>query len=160
MVLLIALHLDHGLGHEAGIGLLQQLARPGHQQLDQPVDLHVLVGLVREALHERGLLRRLAPHLVTDLAFVVPLYDWWEGPFYGLGFKLYDALAARFGVPTDHLALATGSVALIYQLVQAYCDPGDEVVYPSPGFPIYESQIRASGAVPVAVTLKVALLLT
>jgi glycerol-3-phosphate dehydrogenase len=56
------------------------------------------IGLVREALHERGVLRRLAPHLVRDLAFVVPIYDWWEGPFYGLGFKLYDALAGDLGI--------------------------------------------------------------
>lgn len=56
------------------------------------------VGLVREALHERGLLRELAPHLVRDLAFVVPRYDWWEGPFYGFGFKLYDALAGDLGI--------------------------------------------------------------
>ena len=56
------------------------------------------IGLVREALHERGLLRKLAPHLVSDLGFVVPVYDWWEGPFYGLGFKLYDALAGDLGL--------------------------------------------------------------
>lgn len=56
------------------------------------------IGLVREALHERGLLRRLAPHLVRDLGFVVPIYDWWEGPFYGMGFKLYDALAGDLGI--------------------------------------------------------------
>lgn len=56
------------------------------------------IGLVREALHERGLLRKLAPHLVRDLAFVVPRYDWWEGPFYGFGFKLYDALAGDLGI--------------------------------------------------------------
>lgn len=56
------------------------------------------IGLVREALHERGVLRRIAPHLVHDLGFVVPTYDWWEGPFYGLGFKLYDALAGDLGL--------------------------------------------------------------
>lgn len=56
------------------------------------------IGLVREALHERGILRRIAPHLVRDLGFVVPTYDWWEGPFYGLGFKLYDALAGDLGI--------------------------------------------------------------
>jgi glycerol-3-phosphate dehydrogenase len=56
------------------------------------------IGLVREALHERGLLRRLAPHLVQDLGFVVLNYDWWEGPFYGLGFKMYDALAGDLGI--------------------------------------------------------------
>ncbi|MBW2267043.1 MAG: glycerol-3-phosphate dehydrogenase/oxidase, partial [Deltaproteobacteria bacterium] len=51
------------------------------------------IGLVLEALRERGNLCRNAPHLVHDLAFVVPRYRWWEGPFYGVGLKMYDALA-------------------------------------------------------------------
>ncbi len=49
--------------------------------------------LVSEALRERGLLYRNAPHLVSNLGFVVPRYRWWQGPFYGIGLKLYDALA-------------------------------------------------------------------
>jgi glycerol-3-phosphate dehydrogenase len=61
------------------------------------------VGLVLEALHERGLLVGNAPHLVHDLAFVVPLYDWWEGPFYGIGLKLYDMLAGRLGLGPSRL---------------------------------------------------------
>ena len=56
------------------------------------------ISLVMEALHERGILRQNAPHLVTDLAFVVPSYDWWESPFYGLGLKIYDALAGKYGL--------------------------------------------------------------
>ena len=36
---------------------------------------------------------------------------------------------------------------------QVYCDPGDEVIYPSPGFPIYESFVRYVGAVPVPLHL-------
>jgi glycerol-3-phosphate dehydrogenase len=56
------------------------------------------VGLVLEALRERGLLCRNAPHLVHDLAFVVPRYKWWEGPFYGVGLKLYDALAGKLNI--------------------------------------------------------------
>lgn len=55
------------------------------------------VSLVMEALKERGLLRQNAPHLVTDLAFVVPNYSWWEAPFYGIGLKLYDMLAGKYG---------------------------------------------------------------
>src|SRR5271170_7797748 len=55
------------------------------------------VSLVMEALRERGILRRNAPHLVHDLAFVVPNYAWWEGPFYGVGMKVYDVLAGRYG---------------------------------------------------------------
>src|SRR5512142_2834896 len=61
------------------------------------------VALVLEALHERGLLVGNAPHLVHDLAFVVPLYDWWEGPFYGIGLKLYDMLAGRLGLGPSRL---------------------------------------------------------
>ena len=49
------------------------------------------ISLVMEALKERGLLRQNAPHLVSNLAFVVPNYDWWEAPFYGLGLKIYNA---------------------------------------------------------------------
>ena len=55
------------------------------------------VSLVLEALKERGILRDNAPHLVHNLPFVVPRYDWWEGPFYGIGLKLYDALAGKHG---------------------------------------------------------------
>ena len=55
------------------------------------------VSLVLEALKERGLLLANAPHLVRNLPFVVPNYDWWEGPFYGIGLKMYDLLAGRQG---------------------------------------------------------------
>jgi glycerol-3-phosphate dehydrogenase len=53
------------------------------------------VALVREALYERGLLLKNAPHVVHDLAFVVPAYRWWDKPFYGLGMTVYDLLAGR-----------------------------------------------------------------
>ena len=55
------------------------------------------LSLVIEALKERGILRRNAPHLVHNLPFVVPNYDWWEGPYYGIGLKMYDLLAGRYG---------------------------------------------------------------
>ena len=54
------------------------------------------VSLVMEALKERGVLRSNAPHLVKDLAFVVPSYEWWESPFYGIGLKLYDLLSGKY----------------------------------------------------------------
>src|SRR5688572_25833257 len=53
--------------------------------------------LVMEALKERGLLLQNAPHLVHDLEFVVPNYEWWEAPFYGIGMKIYDMLAGKYG---------------------------------------------------------------
>ncbi|WP_281184183.1 glycerol-3-phosphate dehydrogenase/oxidase [Trichlorobacter lovleyi] len=56
------------------------------------------LSLVLEALRERGLLIRNAPHLVHNMSFVVPLYDWWEGPFYGIGLKMYDLLAGKLGL--------------------------------------------------------------
>lgn len=55
------------------------------------------LALVREALQERDTLRRNAPHLVHELAFVVPSYAWWESPFYGAGLKVYDFLAGHHG---------------------------------------------------------------
>jgi glycerol-3-phosphate dehydrogenase len=62
------------------------------------------LGLVREALHERSILLRNAPHLAQPLAFVLPAYRLWEIPFYGAGLKMYDALAGRAGLgPTEFL---------------------------------------------------------
>lgn len=54
------------------------------------------ISLVMEALKERGRLRQNAPHLVHDLAFIVPSYTWWESPFYGLGLKVYNMLSGRY----------------------------------------------------------------
>jgi len=63
------------------------------------------ISLVMEALRERGLLRRNAPHLVSDLPFIVPSYSWWEGPFYGIGLKLYQLLSGKYGFgPSEHLS--------------------------------------------------------
>src|SRR3954465_3818780 len=61
------------------------------------------ISLVMEALKERGLLRNNAPHLVHDLAFVVPNYDWWEAPFYGIGMKVFDMLAGKYGFGRSRL---------------------------------------------------------
>src|SRR6266478_4541275 len=55
------------------------------------------ISLVMEALKERGILRQNAPHLVSDLEFIVPNYDWWEAPFYGLGLKIYNILSGKYG---------------------------------------------------------------
>ncbi len=55
------------------------------------------LAFVLEALKERAILRKNAPHLVHNLPFIVPNYVWWEGHFYGIGLKLYDFLAGRHG---------------------------------------------------------------
>ena len=51
--------------------------------------------LVRDALHERAVLLRIAPHLSDPLPIVTPLYNWLEVPYYLTGLKLYDWLAGR-----------------------------------------------------------------
>ena len=56
------------------------------------------VSLVREALHERGVLLRNAPELVTPLRFIVPCYGHMERWYYAAGMKCYDALAGRLGI--------------------------------------------------------------
>jgi glycerol-3-phosphate dehydrogenase len=61
------------------------------------------IPLVMSALKERGLMRQNAPHLVHDLAFVVPNYSWWEAPFYGIGLKIYDMLAGKYGFGASKL---------------------------------------------------------
>lgn len=55
------------------------------------------LGLVREALRERGRLLRNAPQLVRALPFIVPAYRWWEQGWYGIGLSLYDRLASASG---------------------------------------------------------------
>lgn len=51
--------------------------------------------LVLEALKERGLLLKNAPHLVTNTSFLIPAYTWWSIPFYTIGLSIYDLLAGR-----------------------------------------------------------------
>ncbi len=63
------------------------------------------IKLVKEALKERGLLCQNAPHLVHQRRFVIPLYHFYETPFYGTGLKIYDALAGSYGLePSRHLS--------------------------------------------------------
>ena len=63
------------------------------------------IALVLEALRERGRLCQNAPHLIYHRAFFVPSYKWWEGPFYGIGLKIYDMLAGKLGLePSKQLS--------------------------------------------------------
>jgi glycerol-3-phosphate dehydrogenase len=64
------------------------------------------IGLVREALRERGRLIRNAPHLVHPLPTIVPLHSQWEGFYYGVGMKVYDLLSGRWRLgPSRRLSL-------------------------------------------------------
>ena len=56
------------------------------------------VSLVLEALRERGVLLKNAPHVVHKQAFVIPCYSLWQRVFYGAGLKVYDILAGKYGI--------------------------------------------------------------
>lgn len=63
------------------------------------------VSLVFEALKERGLMFKNAPHLVSNQSFIIPTYDFWGGPFYTVGLKVYDLMAGKLGLgPSMHLS--------------------------------------------------------
>lgn len=71
------------------------------------------LGLVREALHERALLRRNAPHLVDDLAFLVPAYRAFDLAYYGAGLAAYDLLATGSDFPHSRIVSASRARAAI-----------------------------------------------
>jgi histidinol-phosphate aminotransferase len=66
---------------------------------------------------------------------------------------LYAALSAKLGVPTTDLAAGTGSVAVLYHLLQAFCEAGDEVVYAWRSFEAYPIAVAVTGASSVQVPL-------
>ncbi len=54
------------------------------------------LALVREALKERGILKKNAPHLVKTQSFIVPCYSLWSKFFYGAGLKTYNLLSGKY----------------------------------------------------------------
>ncbi len=81
------------------------------------------------------------------------------GPTQGLP-ELREAIAAdvsrtrRIAVGPEHVSVVPGGKPIIFFPMVALLEPGDEVIYPNPGFPIYESMIRFLGATPVAMPLE------
>ncbi|KPL13710.1 MAG: FAD-dependent oxidoreductase [Bacteroides sp. SM1_62] len=71
------------------------------------------VSLVFEALKERGLMLQNAPHLVRNQSFVIPAYDWWEGPFYTVGLKVYDMMAGKMGLGPSRLISREETIELL-----------------------------------------------
>jgi aspartate aminotransferase len=74
--------------------------------------------------------------------------------------ELREAAAAELSrsrgvtIGPERVLVATGAKPFLFFTVLATCEPGDEVVYPDPGFPIYESAIRFAGATPVPLVLR------
>ncbi|HTS60933.1 MAG TPA: pyridoxal phosphate-dependent aminotransferase [Candidatus Acidoferrales bacterium] len=99
------------------------------------------------------------PHVVE--AAKRALDEGWThyGPTQGLP-DLREAIAAHvsrtrgISVGAQHVSVVPGGKPIIFFPMLALLEPGDEVIYPNPGFPIYESMIRFSGAKPVPLPLE------
>ena len=65
----------------------------------------------------------------------------------------YLSRSRHIAVQPDRVLVTPGAKPFLFFGVLATCDPGDEVIYPNPGFPIYESVIRWAGATPVPLPL-------
>lgn len=71
------------------------------------------ISLVREALKERGILLRNAPHVVHKLAFVVPCYSLWQKIFYGTGLKFYDLLSGKYSIGRSKILSKSETLELL-----------------------------------------------
>ncbi|HKN20561.1 MAG TPA: pyridoxal phosphate-dependent aminotransferase [Terracidiphilus sp.] len=99
------------------------------------------------------------PHIVE--AAVDALRGGWThyGPSAGLP-ELREAIANYVsrtrGVPVepDEVVVVPGGKPIMFYVMLALVDEGDEVMYPNPGFPIYESMIRYAGGTPVPIPLR------
>jgi glycerol-3-phosphate dehydrogenase len=56
------------------------------------------IKLVREALKERGLLLKNAPHVTDSLSFVLPCFSLWQKIYYGIGLKIYDVMSGNLSL--------------------------------------------------------------
>lgn len=62
------------------------------------------IDLVKEALYERGLMLKNAPHLVKNQSFIIPNYKWWDSLKYTIGLKMYDFLAGKLSLgKSEHI---------------------------------------------------------
>lgn len=71
------------------------------------------ISLVREALKERSLLLKNAPHVVHTRQIVIPCYSLWQKMFYGIGMMIYDLLAGKHRIGTSRLLSRSETVELL-----------------------------------------------
>ncbi|XP_050553163.1 glycerol-3-phosphate dehydrogenase, mitochondrial isoform X1 [Spodoptera frugiperda] len=58
--------------------------------------------MVKEALHERANMLEVAPHLTRPLPILLPVYKWWQVPYYWFGIKMYDVVAGDRNVKSSY----------------------------------------------------------
>ncbi|NLI93671.1 MAG: pyridoxal phosphate-dependent aminotransferase [Peptococcaceae bacterium] len=66
----------------------------------------------------------------------------------------YIGRTRGYTVDPDEVVMTAGGKPIMFYSILAVVDPGDEVIYPNPGFPIYESVIKFSGGIPVPIPLR------
>ncbi len=98
------------------------------------------------------------PHIVE--AAIKALRDGQHGYTPGNGIKpLREAVAVdlerrySIGINPDHVVVVPGGKVTMFFAILMFGEPGAEILYPNPGFPIYESMINYTGAKPVAIPL-------
>jgi glycerol-3-phosphate dehydrogenase len=82
------------------------------------------ISLVREALHERGLMLKNAPHLAHPLKFVIPAYRYWEIPFYGVGLGIYDLLSGKLSLGRSKILSASETIKQLWTVEQNHLRGG------------------------------------
>jgi glycerol-3-phosphate dehydrogenase len=71
------------------------------------------ITLVMDALRERGHMLRNAPHLVHNLQFVVPAFDYFSLPYYGFGLKVYEQMSGRLSLGASKLLSRTRTIEML-----------------------------------------------
>jgi glycerol-3-phosphate dehydrogenase len=100
--------------------------------------------LVKEALHERGLLLKNAPHLTSNQEFIIPVYTWWDTLLYTAGLKFYDLLAGRLSIGKSYFINRSETMRRLPQLVSMGLKGG--VVYHDGQFDDSRMVISLAGA--------------
>jgi glycerol-3-phosphate dehydrogenase len=73
--------------------------------------------LVMEALHERGILLKNAPHISSNQEFIIPVYTWWDTFLYTAGLKFYDLLAGRLSMGKSYFIDRNETINRLPQLI-------------------------------------------
>ena len=137
----------HRLGTETAFEVLQrarQMEAQGreivHLEIGEP-DFDTPAHIVEAAVEA---LRRGETHY-TPSAGIPPLRE---------AIATYISRTRGIPVDADQVVVVPGGKPILFFTILALCEPGDEVVYPNPGFPIYESMIQFVGAKPVPIPLR------
>ncbi|XP_059904799.1 glycerol-3-phosphate dehydrogenase, mitochondrial isoform X1 [Gadus macrocephalus] len=72
--------------------------------------------MVKEALHERANLLEIAPHLSAPLPIMLPVYKWWQLPYYWAGIKMYDLVAGMECLKSSYVLSKTKALELFPML--------------------------------------------